>query len=196
MTVKHLLRLSVLAIGLTASRPLRAQHLFVADSARLSFFSSTPVEDIRAQSDEAYSTIDTRTGSVYFKVAMRSFRFPYELMEKHFNERFAESDRFPYAEFSGKLVGFVMPDTAGIFPVSVEGVLTLHGIAKPYHVAGVIEYKDGQLGVNSVFPVRLADHDMRIPKLLIKNIAEVVEVKVSALYQTGKAAGSDSGHPE
>ena len=195
MTVKHLLRLGVLAIGLTASRPLRAQHLFVADSARLAFFSSTPVEDIRAQSDEAYSTIDTQTGSVYFKVAMRSFRFPYELMEKHFNERFAESDRFPYAKFSGKLVGFVMPDTAGIFPVSVEGVLTLHGIAKPYHVAGVIEYKDGQLGVNSVFPVRLADHDMRIPKLLIKNIAEVVEVKVDALYETGKGAGSGSGTP-
>jgi len=195
MIVKHLLRLSILAIGLTASLPLMAQHLFVADSARLSFFSSTPVEDIRARSDQAYSTIDTRTGSVYFKVAMRSFRFPYELMEKHFNERFAESDRFPYAEFSGKLVDFVMPDTAGIFPVSVEGTLTLHGVAKPYHVAGVIEYKDGQLGVNSVFPVRLADHDMRIPKLLIKNIAEVVEVRVSALYETGKGGSSVSGTP-
>jgi hypothetical protein len=88
-----------------------------------------------------------------------------------------------------------MPDTAGIFPVSVEGTLTLHGVAKPYHVAGVIEYKDGQLGVNSVFPVRLADHDMRIPKLLIKNIAEVVEVRVSALYETGKGGSSVSGTP-
>lgn len=195
MIVKHLLRLSSLVIGLTASLPLRAQHLFVADSARLSFFSSTPVEDIRAQSDQAYSTIDTRTGSVYFKVPMRSFRFPYELMEKHFNERFAETDRFPDAEFSGKLVGFVMPDTAAIFPVSVDGILTLHGIAKPYHVAGVIEYKDGQLGVNSVFPIRLADHDMRIPKLLIKNIAEVVEVKVSALYEIGKAGAPVPGTP-
>lgn len=175
--------LVIWVISLMASRVGSAQDIYLCRDAHLSFYSSTPVEDIRAESDRASSAIDVETGGVDFKVRIESFRFPYRLMEKHFNERYMQSEEFPCAEFTGKLLDFTLPDTAGVFPVSVEGTLTLHGVARQYRVKGVLEYKDGQLGVNSSFPVTLADHDIRIPKLLITHIAEVVEVKVSSLYQ-------------
>lgn len=190
MTKKLLLLIGVM-ISVLASRMGSAQDIYLCRDGNLSFFSSTPVEDIRAETDQASSAIDIKTGRVAFKVRIQSFRFPYPLMERHFNERFMESQQFPYAEFSGKLLDFHLPDTAGVFPVSVEGALTLHGVTRPYHVVGALEYKDGQLGVNSVFSVRLADHHIRIPRLLIKNIAEVVEVKVSALYAIRPADASE-----
>ena len=42
----------------------------------------------------------------------------------------------------------------------------------------------GEISANSTFPVKLADHEIKIPKLVIKNIAEIVQVTVSAQYKT------------
>lgn len=158
------------------------QGIFLSRNVEISFFSAAPIEDIQAKTSQAVSAIDLKTGTVYFKVLMRSFEFPNTLMEEHFNKHYLESDQYPFAEFSGKLTDFRLPDTSGIIPVTVMGSLTIHGVVRKCRTTGTLELKDRQMGVNSVFKVRLADYQIKIPKLLIKNIAEVVEIQVNALY--------------
>jgi polyisoprenoid-binding protein YceI len=68
----------------------------------------------------------------------------------------------------------------------VEGNLAVHGVTKAYRVPGTIELKAGELGAASVFKIRLTDHQIKIPRLLIKNIAEIVEVKVAAVYDSSQ----------
>ncbi|HEX5553167.1 MAG TPA: YceI family protein [Chitinophagaceae bacterium] len=160
----------------------RAQKVFVCRDAHISFFSTAPLEDISAQTDSAVSSINLQTGAVYFKVAISSFQFEKGLMQKHFNEHYLESDRYPFAEFKGKILNFTPLDSEGIDPVTVEGSLTIHGVTKVYKTAGTLELKAGELGATSIFKIRLADHQIKIPKLLFQNIAEVVEVKVYAVY--------------
>lgn len=163
----------------------RAQDIFVCRHAGISFYSSAPIEDIEAVTDQAVSAINLRTGTVYFKVAVSSFQFEHALMQEHFNSHYMESDRYPYAVFKGKMTDPRAPDSSGLFPVTVSGDLTIHGVTKAYVTKGVLELKDGQLGVTSGFIVRLSDHGIRVPRLFTKNIAEVVKVKVWALYDVG-----------
>ena len=40
-----------------------------------------------------------------------------------------------------------------------------------------------EISANSTFPVKLVDHEIKIPRLVIKNIAEIVQVTVSANYK-------------
>lgn len=178
-----------ICILLLGSRFSMAQSVFVCSHTHISFFSSAPIEDISATSDQGVSAIDLEAGAVYFRVPVSSFEFSNQLMQAHFNAHYLETDRYPDARFTGRLTIFPLTNTSGIKPVEVSGTLTIHGVSVPCQTGGVFELKGGELGLNATFKVKLADYHIQVPKLLIKNIAEIVDVHVSAVYQ----ADDDSG---
>lgn len=159
------------------------QEIYSCKSPKLSFFSSAPLEDISAVSERGVSAINVKTKAIYFKVPMNTFKFKKALMQEHFNENYIESEKFPFAEYKGKFAEDVDFSKNGAYPVTVEGVLSLHGVEKSYKGKGTITVKDGKFNVNSKFNVTVADHKIKIPSLVVKNIAEVVEVTVNADYQ-------------
>jgi polyisoprenoid-binding protein YceI len=161
-----------------------AQDIYSCRNASFSFFSSAPMEDIEAKTDKGVSAINLKTGAVYFKVPVNTFQFRKKLMQEHFNENYLETDKYPYAEFKGKVVEPAGTDlgTDGTHDVTVEGVLSLHGVDKTYREKGIITVQGGQVTSASKFNVKLVDHKIKIPTLVIKNIAEVVEVTVKATY--------------
>jgi len=172
----------VLLAALLLARIGLAQDVFTCPNTTLSFFSSTPMEDIDAISSKGVSAINVKTGEVYFKVAVNTFKFRKQLMEEHFNENYMESEKYPYAIFKGKLVSPPDLHKDGTYEVAVDGTLSLHGVDKAYHEKATIVVKDGKPAANAKFNVKLADHHIKIPTLVIKNIAEVVEVTVKAAY--------------
>ncbi|MBW8685654.1 YceI family protein [Chitinophaga rhizophila] len=171
-----------LLAGLFLAHAGFAQDVFMCRNTGLSFFSATPVEDIDATSDKGTSAINLKTGEVYFKVAVNTFKFKKQLMEEHFNENYLESDKYPNAIFKGKLVSPPDLHKDGTYEVTVDGTLSLHGVDKNYREKATIVVKDGKPTASSKFNVKLADHRIKIPTLVIKNIAEVVEVTVKAAY--------------
>lgn len=160
----------------------KAQTLYTSKNAALSFFSEAPIEDIRGQASDGVSALDVQSKAVYFKVKIRSFQFNKALMQEHFNENYLESSKYPYAEFKGKIIDSIDLSREGSYSVKVRGTLNLHNVMKEYIVKADISVKDGKVSAHSTFPVRLADHHIKIPRIVIKNIAEVVEISVLAVY--------------
>lgn len=150
----------------------------------LTFFSQAPLEDIKAESKQGVSALNTATGEIYFKVKIRSFQFKKGLMQEHFNENYMESDKYPDAKFKGNIKESLDYKKNGIYPVTVTGVLDIHNVSKEYTAKAMLEIKDGLIQGQSVFNVRVADHKIKIPKLVFRNIAEVVEVAVFVDYVT------------
>ena len=54
---------------------LQAQENYITRNGQISFFSSTPLEDIKAMNNEVASVINRKTGSVQFIVLIKSFQF-------------------------------------------------------------------------------------------------------------------------
>jgi hypothetical protein len=160
----------------------QAQNIFICRDALISFYSSAPIEDISAETHKAVSAINMQTGAVYFKVPIKSFQFPKSLMQEHFNTDYLESDQYPFAEFQGTILNYQRPQGDGTYPVTVQGKLTIHGVTKDYKEPGTLQVKDGKLTATSSFSVTLADHHIKIPTILFNNIAEVVSVKLQAVY--------------
>src|SRR5436190_24086131 len=77
--------------------------LYKTSTGKINFFSKTPVEDIKAESNVVTAFINTSTLKIAFSVKISSFHFPDKLMEEHFNERYMESDKKGYeiASFVG-----------------------------------------------------------------------------------------------
>lgn len=162
---------------------LLMSQTFTSKNVAFTFFSQAPLEDIKAESKEGVSALNTSTGEIYFKVNIRSFQFKKGLMQEHFNENYLESDRYPDAEFKGKVKEAIDVKKEGVFPVTVTGMLTIHNVSKSYTVKGTLEVRDGTIVGQSVFQVKVADHKIKIPRLVFRNIAEIVEVTVFAEYE-------------
>jgi len=163
-----------------------AQHIYISKNAAVSFFSTTPAEDIEGKSVQGSSVIDISTRNIIFKVANTSFQFQKKLMQEHFNENYMESDKFPASTFKGKIVETIDLTKDGTFNVTVAGTLDLHGVSKNYQTKATIIVNQGSISAKTVFNVKIADHQIKVPTIVFAKIAEMVEVRISAQYQPKK----------
>jgi polyisoprenoid-binding protein YceI len=169
--------------GIFIRLPVFSQDIYTAKRTEFSFFSTAPLEDIEAKTNKGVSAINIKTKALYFKVLVNTFQFRKKLMQEHFNENYLETERYPYAEFKGKMTNEVDLTKPGTYEVMVEGVLSLHGVDKNYQEKATITVQADKLQANATFNVRLADHQIKIPSLVLKNIAEIVAVTVTGNYE-------------
>lgn len=160
-----------------------AQNIFVSKSASLSFFSSTVVEDIEATSTTASSVLDIKSRNIIFRASNTSFQFKKKMMQEHFNENYMESDKYPYSEFKGKITDDIDLSKDGNYVANVSGALNVHGVTKNYQTKATLSVYQGVITAKATFRVRIEDHQIKIPSIVFKNIAEFVDVHVSGIYQ-------------
>ena len=153
---------------------------FATKTGTIRFYSEAPAENIEAINKQVNSALDTQSGDFVFKVLMKGFQFEKALMQEHFNENYVESHKYPNASFAGKINNLSEVDFSknGTYEATVSGKLTIKGVSKDVTEKGTFEVKDGTIGGKSIFYVKLADYGVEIPKTVMKNIAETIEITV------------------
>lgn len=160
-----------------------AQEIYKATSGEISFFSETPLEDINATNELVKALINTKNNDVVFITTIIGFNFKKPLMKEHFNENYMESDKFKAALFKGVIKGDVDYTKDGEYLVKAKGILNIHGVDKEREIDGKIIVEDGKIKLNVNFDVKLVDHNIEVPKLVTKNIAEIVSVKLNVNFE-------------
>jgi polyisoprenoid-binding protein YceI len=166
------------------------QDLYVCKNAKLSIFSSAPIEDISAETTTGTSVYNPASGDLVFSINIRSLTFPKSLMQEHFNTDYMESDKYPKATFKGKVQQPVDVTKNGVYAVSVVGDLEVHGVKQTRTIAGSITVNNGAITITSEFMVKCADHKIDIPRLVFHNIAESIKVNISATYASYKTSNT------
>lgn len=176
-------RLSLLSLFLVLFLTANARK-YITKNGYIGFFSHTPLEDIKADNNQVASIIDTSTGEIVFQVLIRSFRFEKALMEEHFNENYLDSDKFPRSTFAGRIINLSEVDFSknGVYDVTVEGDLTMHGVTKKVSATGTVEVASGGINANSKFIIVPEDYNIKIPNVVRNKIAKTIEVTVSMKY--------------
>jgi len=162
------------------------QDTYVCKNAKISLYSSAPIEDIKAETSSAASVFNSTTGELDFSVNIQSFQFEKSLMQEHFNSDYMESDKFPKATFKGTIKEHVDVSKDGTYPVTVTGDLTVHGVTQKRTIPGTLTVKSGVITMISQFIVKCADHHIKIPSIVFHNIAENIQMNVSATYTAYK----------
>lgn len=175
----------ILAIALISGAYAASAQKYMTRTGKVSFFSSTKVENIEAFNNEASSVLDSKSGDVLFIIPIKSFKFEKALMQEHFNENYMESTKFPKAEFKGKITNLaaVNFNKDGDYPVSVAGNMTIHGVTKPMTSKGTITVSGGNITLNSKFNVATADYKISIPSMAAGKIASSIEVTVNSVLK-------------
>jgi|TARA_B100001113_G_scaffold121952_1_gene99586 polyisoprenoid-binding protein YceI len=151
---------------------IQEENRYVIESSSIEFYSYAPLEDIEAVNTESVGAIDLSTGEFIIKIPVSSFEFPNKLMQKHFNDSYLETDRYPECVFRGKLDG----DNA-------SGEITLHGVTKKISVPVIMNKSEEIVTIDTEFKIALKDHKIKVPRLLFQNIAEEIEVKVTSSFK-------------
>lgn len=156
----------------------KAQGKFYTKTGKISFFSTTSVENIEAINKSVVALLDTKSGDLQFAVLMKGFEFKKALMQEHFNKDYVESDKFPKGEFKGQISNNseINYSANGNYPAKAKGKLTIHGITKDIETTGTITVKDGKVMLNAVFNVLIADYNITVPKLYRDNISKSIKV--------------------
>jgi len=168
---------SLLVIGFTQ---LEAQKYFTRDG-KITFSSDTPIEKIEAHNQKATCVLNAADGRMEFAVLIKAFQFEKALMQEHFNENYMESGTYPKAVFKGQISDIEAVDFSkdGTYEVTVAGEMTIHGLKQPVSTAGTLVVKDGKLSAEATFEVKPEDYGIKIPSVVRKNIAEIVQVMVA-----------------
>lgn len=173
--------LAVLFIGLFSTLAVSAQK-YITKNGHIMFYSETPIETIEAHNKQVNAALDTETGDFVFKVLIKSFQFEKALMQEHFNENYLESDKYPNATFQGKVANIAAIDFSkeGSYEAVIEGDLTIHNVTRKISEKGTFTVKTGDIiQGTSKFIVKPSDYDIKIPKAVVQNIAETIEVTVN-----------------
>jgi len=176
--MKILFTLLLALIAFTGT--IQAQKTYATRNGKISFI-STDDDDIQAVNNEVTSRL-AAAGDISFSLLMKGFRFESQEMQDHFNNTYLESDKYPRADFKGSILNNREVNYAknGFYPVTVKGVLTIHGVSQEMTTKGELTIKDGKPGVMAKFRITL--EQFHITGGLLKAITKGVNITVDCHY--------------
>lgn len=168
---------------MTAGVWAQAQKIYSTKSGTVSFFSNAPLEDITAKTTEVESKM-APNGQIVFMLLIKGFHFKNQLMEDHFNENYMESSKFPKSDFKGIITNIkeINLDKDGVYPATVKGNLTIHGVTKEVTATGTIEVRQGKVIAKSKFDIKAKDYGITGAHFGTK-ISETIAISVDCQYE-------------
>lgn len=152
---------------------------YSSKTGKVTFEASVPLfEDVFAQDNGNTVILNSDTGEMASVSIVKNFKFKVKLMEEHFNESYAETAKYPKTTFKGKVLNFDKTKlTANPQKYTIQGTLNFHGVDKPVSSAATIYAKDGKIYMQGNFVAKPADFKVTIPKMVMKKVAENVNVE-------------------
>ncbi len=159
-------------------------NLFYTTSGRINFRSEAPQELIKASSEHLQGIIDPSKKIFVFKVTMRTFHgFNSPLQQEHFNEKYLETDKYPESIFIGKIIEDINFDQDGTYEIRAKGKLTVHGVEMERIIKSNLIMRNGTAEVSSNFTIMLANHNIKVPKIVHEKIASEIKVEIKATFK-------------
>ncbi len=175
-------KIALLAFLFVLSQKVDSQNLQVKQG-NITFESNAELEVIKASSTKLKGLFNSSSSSFAFTVDINSFEgFNSALQKEHFNENYLESQSFPKASFSGKILDNFDP-SKDKQTLRAKGKLDIHGVIKERILEITFTKKNGEYLISSNFNVLLEDHGITIPRIVVQKISPTIAVVVNAVLK-------------
>ena len=156
-------------------------------SATIAFDATTPIDALpKAENKTVVAALDTKTGSIQFEAAIKSFAFSNPRIQAHFNNSgWMDSDNFPKATFNGTITNLskIKFTKEGTYAADVEGSLTIHGVEQKIKTSASIIVKEGVITATAAFSVKLEDYKVDGPQVGSGKVSKEPKITVIAEFK-------------
>lgn len=162
-----------------------SQTRFLSKTGEISFeASASTLEEVKAKSNSASAVLNSENSEFAALIFLRSFKFKKALMEEHFNENYVESDKFPNANFKGKLENFSLNELKTTSSFKLNGTFTFRGKTKKIESLPIKAVQIGEaIQVTGVIVLNISEFEIKIPRLVRDKISENVEIAFDFLLK-------------
>lgn len=160
---------------------------FLAKTGEVTFLSKAPLNEFEGKSDLLNGLIDLDKNLLDFFVDLNTVKTGIGLRDSHMRENYLETEKFPFAEFTGKINQ--MPDlvVGKKTPVKALGAFKIHGVERQIEVLGSLtKLQNGKIELEATFNVLLSDYKIPIPKLVFYELAEEQKVTIHTILTPKK----------
>lgn len=154
------------------------QTKYITKTGTVSFEASVPsFEEVSANTNTVTSILNIENGEFATLILVKGFRFKNALMEEHFNENYAESDKYPKATFKGIIKDFSSNVISSQKEFQLIGELYFHGKTKKMEDIQVTIIRDSDaIKMSGNFEVKSSDFDIKIPQIVKNKISEEIKI--------------------
>lgn len=168
--------------AMTFAFPMSAQNVYEVKEGTVKFYSDAPEEIIKAYSGSLKGIVDFSKRTFAFKISIASFEgFNSALQREHFNENYMETSLYPLATFAGKIVEDINIQENGTYKVRTKGKMKIHGIENMRIIPATITISNKDISITADFTVLLADHQIKVPRVVNNKLSEEIHVSISAI---------------
>jgi len=153
--------------------------IYICKNGKANFLSDAPLEIIKASTKNLSGALNITDRSFSFSIPTKTFEgFNSSLQKVHFNEDYMETELYPNSTFKGKIIEEVDLSVKGEYKIRAKGKMNIHGVEFDRIVRCDLIVGENKIDVKAVFTVFLADHNISIPSIVNKKIAEEIKLDI------------------
>ncbi|MBK7105699.1 MAG: YceI family protein [Ignavibacteriae bacterium] len=165
-------------------------HVKKSDKNSVKFISDAPIEDFEGVTNniDGYLYFENEleiNSQLHFEVDLRTLDTGIGLRNRHMRENYLETDDYPMAAYSGKIVKSEKI-SENKFKVNLNGEMNIHGVNKKQNIEGIVEFIGDEIKVTTNFNVKLSDHKIEVPSLMFVKIDENMDLHVNFFLEKAK----------
>lgn len=178
------LKITALLLLIVFTAKPAASQVYVADDGYVEFVSSAPLLEFKGTSNNLTGMIDLDENLVDFYIDLNTLDTGINLRNRHMRESYLETEKYPFAEFTGSMISEFDVENMNAQDVSVQGTFTIHGVEKDMEISGTLRKVNEGLQLDANWTVLLDDHDIRRPRVVFYELADEQIVNISILLKT------------
>ena len=160
---------------------------FLTESGNVDFLSKAPLSEFNGVSDKLNGLIDLSGNVLDFYIDLNTLDTGIGLRDKHMRDNYLETEKYPFAEFTGKFNAIPSLTIGSKIPVTAIGKFKIHGVERQIQVKGTLSKNaKGELELEAGFEVLLSDYKIPVPKLVFYELAENQTVTIKASLKPKK----------
>lgn len=157
---------------------LQAQT-YMADDGYVEFVSSAPLHEFKGVSEHLNGLINLETMMVDFYVDLNTLDTGIKRRDRDMRNSYLETDKFPFAEFTGELRSDFDPTLSQAQEARVSGTFKIHGVEREVEVEGTLTPNGDSLLLEASWVILLEDYNIDRPGVLFYQLAEEQTVNIS-----------------
>lgn len=161
--------------------PSHAQK-YMAEDGKALFTSETPLTTFTGESAVLAGLLDLNINLVDFYLDLNTLDTGIGLRDKHMRKNYLETDKYPFAEFTGKLQAIPSSFDKPI-EVTVEGTFKIHGVEREVLIPGSMVKEAGGIRVRAAWELLLQDYQIEIPKVVFYQLSEKQLISIDILLK-------------
>lgn len=152
---------------------------FKTESGHAEFQSEVPLHTFTGISDHLVGLINLSDSTVDFYIDMNTFDTGISKRDRDM-KRTLETDKYPFAEFYGKLTSDFDTNSSAPQKATVRGEFSIHGVTRQVEITGTLQKTGEGLKVTASWTLNIKDYNIEPPGILFYRVDENQDIKIEA----------------